>query len=160
MNFELEDSCNASKDLDSFALPHTPKKETPVVGSNSQHEDPAIVHGMFVKRGSVNPNFSSYIIGLEATNLQAAAIISISEKTNRVLDHFGIADSVIPRLRKLVCTVRSSRWEEVLHSPEWGLTSTQAKTMSKALLADISQEITKEKVRFHFILHQQVLIGS
>ncbi len=114
----------------------------------------------YIKWDSIDPNFSSYITGLETANLQAAAIISIGEKTNRVLDHFGMADSVIPRLRKLVCTVRSSRWEEVLRSPEWGLTTTQAKSMSKALLADIAQEITKEKVRFHLILYQHVLSRS
>ncbi|KAF8331609.1 hypothetical protein F5887DRAFT_1081200 [Amanita rubescens] len=135
MHFELEDTCNAGENLDSSTFPHTPKREMPLVSSHSQHENPAIVYGT------------------ETTNLQVAAIISIGEKTNKILDHFGIADTVIPRLRKLVCTIRSSRWEEVLHSPKWGLTTAQAKLMSKALLADITQESTKQKVGFYLLLY-------
>ena len=64
------------------------------------------------------------------------------------MDRFGLSDLIIPRLRQLVCSTRSSRWEATLLSPEWGMTSVQARLLSRAMLADIAPG---QKVRFHYL---------
>lgn len=63
-------------------------------------------------------------------------IISIGPQTDLVIEYFGLGDSLIPKLRDLAQTIRSSRWEAVLRSPVWGLTHAQAADLSNALLAD------------------------
>lgn len=64
-------------------------------------------------------------------------LLSIGPETDNVLDRFRLSDSLIPQLRVLAQTVRSSRWESVLHSREWGLSMEQAANISTALLLDI-----------------------
>jgi hypothetical protein len=54
-----------------------------------------------------------------------------------VLDRFKMGDEVILKLRQLMSTVRSSRWEAVLRSPKWDLTFEQAVNIAKALNADL-----------------------
>lgn len=53
-----------------------------------------------------------------------------------MIEYFGLGDSLIPKLRDLAQTIRSSRWEATLRSPKWGLTHEQAADLSSALLAD------------------------
>ena len=64
-------------------------------------------------------------------------IISIGPHTDAVLDRFKMGDEVIFKLRHLMSTVRSSRWEAVLRSPKWDLTFEQAVNIAKALNADL-----------------------
>ncbi|KAG1786106.1 uncharacterized protein HD556DRAFT_1450089 [Suillus plorans] len=77
-------------------------------------------------------------------------LISIGPNTNAVLDQFKLGDALLPKLRVLVGTVRSSRWESVLRSQTWDLNYEQASILVKALLADFqgvpfSPEIVKHK---------------
>jgi len=81
-------------------------------------------------------------------DLQVSAIISIGDHTNDVLDHLELADSFIPRLRVLACTVQSSRWEQVLRSSEWGLSQEQARLISRALISDIRGPVVVNKAQY------------
>lgn len=67
-----------------------------------------------------------------------APLLSIGPNTDAVLDRFKIGDEAILKLRDLIVTVRSSRWEVVLRSPKWDLTYEQAFNLTKALHADLS----------------------
>ena len=64
------------------------------------------------------------------------------------MDRFGLSDLIIPRLRQLACSTHSSRWEAMLHSPEWGMTSVQARLLSRAMLADFAPG---QKVGLHYL---------
>ena len=68
------------------------------------------------------------------------AIIAFGPETDSILDRFELGDHLIPRLRVLTTTVRSSRWEAVLRTEEWGLNYEQAVKLSGALLADIKRQ--------------------
>ena len=65
------------------------------------------------------------------------AIISIGAQTDGILDRFDLDDSIVPQLRVLTQTVRSSRWEAVLRSSQFGLTYEQASKLTDAILKDI-----------------------
>lgn len=65
------------------------------------------------------------------------AIVSIGPQTDAALDWFKLSDSLVPRLRDMARTTRSSRWEATLRSPAWGLSSRQAVGLSNAILADL-----------------------
>ncbi|KAG1836618.1 hypothetical protein F4604DRAFT_1943019 [Suillus subluteus] len=67
-----------------------------------------------------------------------APLLSIGPNTDAMLDRFKIGDEAILKLRDLIVTVRSSRWEVVLRSPKWDLTYEQAANLTKALHADLS----------------------
>lgn len=67
------------------------------------------------------------------------AIISIGAQTDSVLDRFDLDDKLVPRLRVLTQTVRSSRWETVLRSRRFGLTYEQAAKLTDAMLKDIER---------------------
>ncbi|KAG1855813.1 hypothetical protein C8R48DRAFT_675149 [Suillus tomentosus] len=64
-------------------------------------------------------------------------IISIGPHTDAVLDHFKMGDDVIPKLRELMSTVRSSRWEVILRSQKWDFTFEQAANLVKTLNTDL-----------------------
>jgi hypothetical protein len=66
-----------------------------------------------------------------------ASLLSIGPNTDAVLNRFKIGDEAIFKLRELITTVRSSRWEVVLWSPKWDLTYEQAANLIKALHADL-----------------------
>lgn len=57
-----------------------------------------------------------------------------------MLERFHFDDSIIPRLRNLTRTVRSSRWEEALRT-KWGLTFEQSDKLSEALCLDITGHV-------------------
>lgn len=75
------------------------------------------------------------------------SIISIGPQTDSVIDHFELSDTLVPRLRHLSKTVRSSRWEAALHASDWGLSSEQAVKLSSALLLDIELNAEPSMVR-------------
>lgn len=64
-------------------------------------------------------------------------LISIGPNTDSALDRFNLGDELLPKLRVLVSTVRSSRWESVFRSQQWDLTYDQALVLSRALLTDL-----------------------
>jgi hypothetical protein len=64
-------------------------------------------------------------------------LISIGSNTDAMLDRLKLGDEILPELRALVRTVRSSRWEAVFMSPKWNLARGQAAMLSNALLADL-----------------------
>jgi len=64
-------------------------------------------------------------------------LISIGPNSDAALDRFKLKDEILPELRKLVRTVRSSRWELEFRSQAWDLTYEQAFVLSRALLADL-----------------------
>jgi hypothetical protein len=75
------------------------------------------------------------------------AIIAFGPETDSVIDRFLLSDGLLPRLRILTTTVRSSRWEAVLRGEDWGMTYEQAVNLSRALLADIkNQKLVQSKV--------------
>lgn len=53
------------------------------------------------------------------------------------IDRLEIEDSIIPRLRSLISSVRDTRYEKVLRSDDWGLTYEQASVLSRALIKDL-----------------------
>jgi hypothetical protein len=74
---------------------------------------------------------------LHNANVFGPALISLGPNTDAAIDRFKLGDEVLPKLRALAGTVRSSRWEAVFRSPQWDLTYEQAFVLSKALLADL-----------------------
>ncbi|KAG1844313.1 hypothetical protein DFJ58DRAFT_731230 [Suillus subalutaceus] len=92
----------------------------------------------------VRPEF-----GYNAINF-SPPLISIGPNTDAALDRFKLGDELLPKLRVLVGTVQSSRWELVLRSQKWDLSYEQASILANALLADLqgvpfSPEIVKRK---------------
>lgn len=65
------------------------------------------------------------------------ALISIGPNTDAALDQLKLGDEILPKLRMLVSTVRSSRWEAVFRSPKWDLNYEHASLLAKALLTDL-----------------------
>lgn len=67
------------------------------------------------------------------------ALISLGPNTDAAIDRFKLGDEILPKLRALTGTVRSSQWEAIFRSPQWDLTYKQAFVLSRALLADLVQ---------------------
>ena len=65
------------------------------------------------------------------------ALIGIGPETNAVIDRFGLNDNLVPCLWVLTCKIRSSCWETVLRTPDWGLSYEQSANLAKAMQADI-----------------------
>ncbi|KAG9310200.1 hypothetical protein JVU11DRAFT_9841 [Chiua virens] len=78
---------------------------------------------------------------LEATALSPHPIISIGANTDAVLDRFGLSDQIIPRLRELVTSMRSSCWEATLRNTPWNLNYEQATNLQRALHADLGVDM-------------------
>lgn len=64
-------------------------------------------------------------------------LMSIGAHTNAIIDRFKLGDEILLKLRHLISTVRSSRWEENLRSPKWKLDFEQASKLTGALHADL-----------------------
>ena len=79
------------------------------------------------------------------------ALISIGPHMDAVLDHFHLDDALIPRLRVLTTTVRSSKWEIALRNPQWGLNYEQAFSLSNAMIADINKAHTVVQFQVRFL---------
>jgi hypothetical protein len=92
--------------------------------------------------------------GLNRADLSSLALICIGDETDALIDLFQLSDSVIRRLRILVCMVRNSRWEKELCGQDWGLDKEQARRLSAALLVDI----TGKKVCNSVLIFRDVLL--
>lgn len=89
------------------------------------------------------------------------AIISLGPHTDAVLDHFNLSDTLLPRLRVLTTTVRSSKWEATLRGDQWGLGYDQAINLSNAMLADIkNQPMPQLQVPILYISDPKLLTSS
>lgn len=75
---------------------------------------------------------------INSADLSTAALICIGSETSRAMDQLGLSDNIIPRLRALVCEMRSSRWEQALCEPQWGLNRKAAGILAQALHSDIT----------------------
>ncbi|KIJ58420.1 hypothetical protein HYDPIDRAFT_34206 [Hydnomerulius pinastri MD-312] len=86
---------------------------------------------------------------LTDTTIFGPPLISIGPNTDAIFDRFKMGDEILPRLRTLIATVCSSRWEAVLRSQQWDLTYEQASNLARALAADVQGGVVirVEKVR-------------
>ena len=90
------------------------------------------------------------------------ALISIGPETDAVIDWFGLNDNLVPRLRVLTCKIRSSRWETVLRTPDWGLSYEQSANLAKAMHTDIcghQNQAIQVLLRFSCNFHDDLLNG-
>jgi hypothetical protein len=77
--------------------------------------------------------------GINRVNtFSSGALICIGNETSKAMDRLKLQDDIIPHLRALMCETRSSRWEEVLSKPQWGLDHKAAKILAQAMHADIT----------------------
>jgi hypothetical protein len=84
--------------------------------------------------------FSSHakIFGDPEVKVFGPPLIGIGPNTDAVIDRFKMGDQPILKLRELITTVRSSRWEVILRSPKWDSTYEQASNLMAALHADLN----------------------
>lgn len=68
------------------------------------------------------------------------AIISVGPETDQVLGYHGIDDDIIPRLRVLSQTVKSSHWKFKLRDPRYKLTTDQAVDIAQAMMNDFMRK--------------------
>ena len=68
------------------------------------------------------------------------AIISVGPETDQVLGYHGIDDDIIPRLRVLAQTVKSSHWKFKLRDPQYKLTTEQAVDIAEAMMNDFMRK--------------------
>ena len=97
--------------------------------------DVSVEHGSGV---SCNlPPLPAHVWTARGTELSPYVIFSIGPETDAAIDLFKFPDSFAPRLRHMVCTVRSGCWLRALQAPKWGLGLEEAVALSNALLADL-----------------------
>jgi hypothetical protein len=65
-------------------------------------------------------------------------LVSIGQKSDAVIDQFGLDDRLLPRLREMTTFHRSSRWVTLLQSEDWGLEYKVARALADALMSDLS----------------------
>ncbi|KAG2744245.1 hypothetical protein P692DRAFT_20877839 [Suillus brevipes Sb2] len=84
--------------------------------------------------------FSSHakIFGDPEVKVFSPPLIGIGPNTDAVIDRFKMGDQTILKLRELITTMRSSRWEAILRSPKWDSTYEQASNLMAALHADLN----------------------
>lgn len=92
---------------------------------------------VFVAHRDPGPIFSAQQELPHDATIFPPPLISIGPNSDAALDRFKLRDEILPKLRKLVGTVRSSRWESEFRSQAWDLTYEQAFVLSRALLADV-----------------------
>lgn len=102
--------------------------------ATSSEFDLSVMHGLmsYIFSPAVNPAQAE-----GAIDITEEPIISLGPRTDAILDRFELDDTLIPKLRNMIKTVRSTRWEAVLRTPEWGLSFEQAVSLAKALRQDI-----------------------
>jgi hypothetical protein len=113
-----------------------PKMNTSTSGSQIRKRRPAEVFNADNEPGpifSAQPELSCS----DGVQNFVPPLISIGPNTDTALDRFNLGDDLLPKLRVLISTVRSSRWESVFRSQKWDLTYEQASFLSRALLADL-----------------------
>jgi len=80
-------------------------------------------------------------------------IFSIGTQTDSILDRFDLDDSLIPRLRVLTQTVRSSKWEASLRGSKFMLSYEQASKLTNAMMKDLGGvKNTTAQVCLNFLL--------
>ncbi|KAG6905274.1 hypothetical protein DXG01_003769 [Tephrocybe rancida] len=84
------------------------------------------------------------------------AIVSIGPRTDAVFDRFSFPPDEIRKIRRLVQSERSSRWEEVMRVGEFCYSFEQASTMFEALKVDLGIENSKAILK----IHQSFLCGG
>ncbi len=52
------------------------------------------------------------------------------------MERLKLRDSIIPRLRDLAHSTRSSKWEQTLRGPQWNFSYEQAVVISRAMMED------------------------
>ncbi|KAG6919654.1 hypothetical protein DXG01_003518 [Tephrocybe rancida] len=72
-----------------------------------------------------------------ADNGFSGAIISIGPRTDALIDHFSFKAQEITKLRHLIQTERSGRWEEMMRLGKFRYSFEQASTMFEALRGDL-----------------------
>ncbi|KAG1764089.1 hypothetical protein EV702DRAFT_1051461 [Suillus placidus] len=97
---------------------------------------------------NAGPLFSGQELSHAAEAKFGPALISIGANTDATLDRLGLGDEILLKLRILIGTTRSSRWEAVFRSPKWNFTYEQATILSKALLTDLQVQPVVIKVTF------------
>jgi hypothetical protein len=83
---------------------------------------------------------------LQDDKLPSETLISIGPKTDHVMDQFGLRDSLLPGIRQMTTSYRSSRWATTLQSGHYWLEREAAEALADALIADLSTPKIKEKV--------------
>lgn len=63
-------------------------------------------------------------------------IIRFGAETDIALERLKLQDSIIPHLRHLAYSTRSSKWEQTLRGPQWSFTYEQAVVISRAMIED------------------------
>ncbi|KAF8330272.1 hypothetical protein F5887DRAFT_1081863 [Amanita rubescens] len=81
--------------------------------------------------------------GINRDILSSGALICIGNETGRAMDRLRLPDEIIPRLRALICETRSSRWEDVLCEPQWGLDRKAANILAQAMHVDTTGKKAK-----------------
>ena len=79
------------------------------------------------------------IVSPSGSEIFSPPLISIGPFLDAVLNRLKMEDQTLLRLHLLLGTVRSSRWENILASQEWGLHPAQASAPATALLKDVQK---------------------
>lgn len=56
---------------------------------------------------------------------------------------YELPDSLVPQIRDMVCTIRSTEWQQEFQKSEWGLNKEQSHALTKAMLADLGAKTPK-----------------
>jgi hypothetical protein len=110
------------------------KAATPVKPATSKPEQHTVVNAAGVTGTRMGHNKQSDTVHLQA-------IISIGPRTDAVLDELRIDDEVIPHLRLLIHSTRSSRWVSKLQQRGWGLKQADAIRLVDAILTDVGTPV-------------------
>jgi len=56
---------------------------------------------------------------------------------------YELPDSLVPQIHDMVCTIRSTEWQQEFQKSEWGLNKEQSLALTKAILADLGVKTPK-----------------
>lgn len=87
--------------------------------------------------GTINTSTSSCAVSSDVATLPGATVLSIGHNTDKALDQLKLDDSVIPELRSIMSTVRSTRWTQAIMARPWGIGSPGATKLAHAMLCDL-----------------------
>jgi hypothetical protein len=65
-------------------------------------------------------------------------LVSMGQKSDTVMDQFGLGDHMLPRLHEMTTFHQSSCWVTMLQSEGWGLEYKVARALTDALMSDLS----------------------
>lgn len=72
------------------------------------------------------------------STVSSGALICIGDETSKAMDRLKLPDGIILHLRALMCKTCSSRWEDVLREPQWGLNRKAANILAQAMRDDVA----------------------